>query len=359
MGVNRRIVQVKDQALLTGAGFSCNVGGLSGRQFLIRLSNHPKIQETGRVQTLLSAENADYESIYRTVVEDSWLDEESRETVIAAYDDVYRELDRAVCFEFRNPYTHPLQLNCLATFLDWFAGPSKERGHIFTLNQDLFIERGYLGNSNIGVPGINYWRIRNWVPIMDWERLSHGELPIEVIPDKEGVQSFRERDDLGRHVPQALQYIKLHGSMNWRMREGSRVMVIAGRKLEQIRSVPLLNWYFEKFQQVLNTPEMHLCVVGYGFGDPHINQELAKAVSNNTLKRISIIHPRWQRSDLERQIGEGHVGTGGDPDAAESIVEATRRGQLFDFDLREACSTNGPISSTDAGARLLKTFGPR
>jgi len=348
---------IKNQALLTGAGFSCNVGGLSGGQFLTRLTNHPSIQENDRIQTLLYAQGADYESIYRTVVEDAGF-EEVRDMVVVGYNDVYFELDQAICLRFHDPRAHPLHLNNLTAFLNWFAGSSGERGHVFTLNQDLFLERGYLDGANFGVPGINDWRIRNWVPFTEWERSGHGQLPIQVVPDEEGVQRFRESDNRGREVPQALQYIKLHGSMNWRATEGSHVMVIAGRKLEQIQSIPLLKWYFEKFQQALDTPGMHLCVVGYSFGDPHINVDLARAVSNNTLERISVIHPRWGRLNLENQIRERHVEVGGDPQTAAPIIEATRRGQLFDFDLREACSSSGQIWDTDAGRRLLDTFGP-
>ena len=352
-------MEIKNQALLTGAGFSCNVGGLSGRQFVLRLSNHHAIQENDRIARRLYAKGVDYESLYRTVIEDKGFDEDDRNAIIAAYNDVYHELDRSICLRFQDPRTLPLNLNSLTAFLNWFAGSSRERGHIFTLNQDLFLERGYLDGANLGVPGINNWRIRNWVPLVEWERLGHGQLPIRVIPDATGVQKFRENDELGREVPQALQYIKLHGSMNWIAEESSPVMVIAGRKLEQIRSVPLLDWYLEKFQQALAAPNMHLCVIGYSFGDLHINEELAQAISNDTLERISVVHPRWGRSDLETQIHDRHVEVGGDSQTAALIINATRKGQLFDFDLREACSSTGQIWDTDAGRRLGETFGPR
>lgn len=211
-----------------------------------------------------------------------------------------------------------------------------------------------------GVPGIHNWRIDpHWVCLAEWQRLGHEQRPIHVIPEESEVQKFREDDARGITVPQALQYIKLHGSMNWRAEEGSTVMIIAGKKLEQIQSVPLLTWYFEKFQQALDTPGMHLCVVGYSFGDPHLNEVIAYAVLNNTLERISVIHPRWGRSELETQICEGHVEAGGDRHTVAPIIEATRRGQLFDFDLREACSTRGQIWDTDAGRRLGGAFAPR
>ncbi len=354
-------MRIRNQALLTGAGFSCNVGGFSGDKFLTRLSNHPKIKEDNRITEVLYTKDADYESIYRTVIEDGGFDEDNRDTIITVYEDAYLELDRSICSRC-NSQPPPLNLNHLSTFLDWFAGDKyqKERGHIFTLNQDLFLERGYHGSVNLGIPGITYPRIqRHWVPLMDWEAQGHGQLPIHVIPDQEEVNSLKDKDNRGLHVPQKLQYIKLHGSMNWRMNDGSPVMVIAGRKLEHIQSIPLLTWYFEKFSEALATPDMHLCVIGYGFGDPHINEILTNAIVSGTLVQISIIHPRKTRADLETLIQDKNIAIAAGNETATRLIETFRRGQLFDFDLQEAFSSNGPITSTDAGKRLLKTFGPR
>ena len=72
---------------------------------------------------------------------------------------------------------------------------------------------------------------------------------------------------------------------------------------------------------------------------------------------LSVIHPRWGRLDLERQIRQRHDEGGGDSQTATLIIEATRKGQLFDFDLRKACSSTGQIWDTDAGRRLGETFG--
>lgn len=128
-------MQIKTQALLTGAGFSYNVGGLSGHTFVKRLSNHPRIQENNRIATLFYAKRADYESIYRTVIEGEEFTQNDRDTILEAYDDAYSELDRAICSRCGDPQGQQLSLNALSEFLDWFAGSTKIRGHIFTLNQ--------------------------------------------------------------------------------------------------------------------------------------------------------------------------------------------------------------------------------
>jgi hypothetical protein len=70
--------------------------------------------------------------------------------------------------------------------------------------------------------------------------------------------------------------------MNWRTVDGKEAMVIAGSKRDQIRNIPLLDWYFEKFETVLSMSNMRLLVIGYGFHDEHINEVVA-----GSIKRVS------------------------------------------------------------------------
>lgn len=60
-------MQIKSQALLTGAGFSCNVGGLSGQQIRTILFNNVNIKRSNRIAAVVNARVVDYESIYRTI----------------------------------------------------------------------------------------------------------------------------------------------------------------------------------------------------------------------------------------------------------------------------------------------------
>ena len=55
-------------------------------------------------------------------------------------------------------------------------------------------------------------------------------------------------------------------------------MVIGRGKVGQIHNAPLLKYYFELFRNVLFQPERRLFVIGYGFGDKHINKIIAEAV---------------------------------------------------------------------------------
>jgi len=316
-------MRINSQVLLTGAGFSCNAGGLSGQQIRTILFNNSQVKENERIAEIVNSQGADYESIYQTIIEGSAFGEDEERIITAAYQGAYANLDQSICAAFSTPYQHPLNLNKLSTFLQWFAGAegSKERGHIFTLNQDVFIERGFLGNVNMGVPGIVNWQIRpHWVPLADWEKTGHGNPPIHVVPDLEAVDRFVESDMQGLVVPQRLQYIKLHGSMNWRAEKGSPVMVIAGRKREQIESVPLLNWYLKKFQDVLSNYDIHLCLIGYGFGDPHINGLLAESIDEKRLL-LSIVYPgTWDQIDRNIRERGKRLEEEGEVDFSDTLI---------------------------------------
>ena len=102
--------------------------------------------------------------------------------------------------------------------------------------------------------------------------------------------------------------IKLHGSHNWKSFDGSTKMVIGRGKTEQIQKEPLLNYYFEIFKEVLFQDSRRLLIIGYGFGDDHINGIIAEAVRAYGLKIfvISPSSPEKFRNELikEKKFGE-------------------------------------------------------
>jgi hypothetical protein len=57
--------------------------------------------------------------------------------------------------------------------------------------------------------------------------------------------------------------IKLHGSANWRVPDGSATMVMGDHKTATIAASPLLAWYIDIFETVLRVGDVHLMVIGY------------------------------------------------------------------------------------------------
>jgi SIR2-like domain len=87
-----------------------------------------------------------------------------------------------------------------------------------------------------------------------------------------------------------IAYVKLHGSQGWLSHDGSDAMVIGTQKVSRIETEPLLKWYFSLFEQVLNTPETRLLIVGYGFGDAHVNQFIVNAIGKGL--KLYVISPQ-------------------------------------------------------------------
>jgi hypothetical protein len=94
-----------------------------------------------------------------------------------------------------------------------------------------------------------------------------------------------------RVTPDSQPYFKLHGSSNWVDRESGReLLVMGGNKATTIEQHPILKWNYEQFREYLAKPSMRLMVIGYSFGDYHINQAIAEAADRNTLS-LFIIDP--------------------------------------------------------------------
>jgi hypothetical protein len=79
-------------------------------------------------------------------------------------------------------------------------------------------------------------------------------------------------------------------------------MVIGGQKTERIAQIPMLDWYFEIFQRVLSQPNSHFLLIGYGFGDKHVNEIIANCVLQSGLS-LYILGPSSYgrvRANLDR-----------------------------------------------------------
>ncbi len=164
---------------------------------------------------------------------------------------------------------------------------------LFTLNQDLFLERHYYNAIQRpilpGISGSGDWFQGNFsrreLKKTDYRVLAAGDV-------------LRELDD---HLVGGgkIFYVKLHGSQNWLDSEGTRRMVIGRDKKSRIQREPLLSRYFDIFKEVLLQKECRLLVIGYGFRDTHINDVLADAIQNAGLE-VYVLSPEPPDQFLER-----------------------------------------------------------
>jgi hypothetical protein len=159
-------------------------------------------------------------------------------------------------------------------------GARVDAGYMFTLNQDLWPERFLYnwhtmwphGGVRIAMPGVRP-RANHEFFTTDLGHFTNSFL-------RDTVQNSAE---VGR-LAGSFNVIKLHGSFNWTTNDDRNAMVMGTQKAAQITRHPLLSWYWQVFEQVLAAGDVRLMIVGYGFGDEHVNRVIADAIERQGLK---------------------------------------------------------------------------
>jgi hypothetical protein len=287
-----------ENILLLGAGFTKNFGGLLADEMWAHIFNHEKVQAQSRVKML---NDFDYESIYYSVLEDPLVSYCEKEAIKEATKLAYDNIDKII-IEYAERHSQLRGFYNVDDFIRCFPPHDQEikdpndgkiyhrlpdennKSFIFTLNQDLFFERVYpnLGYPKLFIPGIknnSEWftfptTFNNPLTPSDYCRL----------PNEDELTNKNILLD-GNYF-----LIKLHGSYNWTSFDGSDIMVIGRGKKEQIQKEPLLKRYSEIFKKALSQSQHRLLIIGYGFGDDHINRIISDAVKYHLLK-IYILSP--------------------------------------------------------------------
>jgi hypothetical protein len=256
--------------LLTGAGFSRNWGGWLANEAFEYLIGAPEID--------------DY---LRNVLWGAKLRGEGFEGALSILQAAYTankygetkqhldELTQAVIGMFNAMQTAFNKLDYreselrLQAFLSQFDA-------IFTLNQDTLLETLYAG------------------PVRWSERWYGSYLPyMKFIEEPAQPYTFMLREPMMQdsefisHENDQPIY-KLHGSYNWFAGpRGERLVVMGGNKTASIGTFQVLARYQVEFQAMLSQPDTHLMVIGYGFGDLHINSAIQTAATRGL--RIFIV----------------------------------------------------------------------
>jgi hypothetical protein len=265
--------------LLLGAGFSFNWGAplASGvRSFIaMRLERHQYLSDLlnrydsfeealHQVQREFSASSGAHEAAERLRI--------LQEAIIATFDDMNKAMATGN-FEFYNDIQYSI-----GSYLTEFDA-------IFTLNQDLLLERHYLhphamilSRSNAKKPG---GEIPGMQPIMSHQYYGEDQ------PLHTRWQQKPQPFDLSRDFQ---PYFKLHGSTNWFSPNNEMLIVMGGDKTATIVRHPILLWYAEKFREYLSRPGACLTVIGFGFADHHINKLLSEAWNESKFPML-IVNP--------------------------------------------------------------------
>jgi len=174
---------------------------------------------------------------------------------------------RIIDFEFQTAPAERTHL--LRTFLLGFDA-------IFTLNQDLLLERHYL-DGNIALMSKRRWKGWQLPGTRCTARASGIEDPTTKRCPVQPAE-FAITDGLQ-------PYFKLHGSSNWVDEStGGPLLVIGGQKRSTIEQHRILAWTHQQFAEYLATPNTRLMVIGYSFSDDHINSTIADAAERGGLR---------------------------------------------------------------------------
>lgn len=287
---------VSEKALLTGAGFTANFGAPLATEMWEEIFRHEKVKAEPRVRELMF-EEIHYESVYNTIMKGEFTDEE-KNAIDLAIKDAYKSIDDILRHCVTNPQ-YQINIGKVNKLIDHFYHPNK-KAFLFTLNQDLFIERKYKGHGlGSPIPGIFFqpeFVVKNMdIPLSDndYGRMLHEKIMSQEI-DANGSQILKG----GKFF-----YIKLHGSQHWLSADGRQLLIIGGGKMQQIRREPLLSWYFEIFKKVLRRHNLHLLIIGYGFRDKHINRIIMESIEKYDLKLV-IISPEKKEEFFRGKIGK-------------------------------------------------------
>lgn len=269
--------------LLTGAGFTRNWGGWLAKEvegdLLGRLaSNDPLRAELQKEENFESVLGRLQEQARRGDNVSTLLGSDLQRAVVESFRAMNLALAERTSIEFSQD-----RQRSVTTFLARFDA-------IFTLNQDLLLELHY----DPRLETVRRWVGRCWPGVSGLPAV--GDSPMEQVHAKRRA---------GDHVssPVLAQPIyKLHGSVDWADETGD-LFVVGGGKEIYIQSKPLLVEYFDIFKSCLAAQPCRLMIVGYGFGDEHVNRLLVDAAAKNPSFGVFHVHPEG-RDAVHRGLRE-------------------------------------------------------
>jgi SIR2-like domain len=262
------------RTLLTGAGWTRNWGERLASEVWEDLIGHHSVQGNSRLRELLLNEQS-FEVALGATRCDPFTDAD-RQVFERALLDVFVSMDREIARHDHDPWINIYGVQKLI-YRFWKGHlQNVDSGYIFTLNQDLWPERHLYNHIANGtpcpsLPGLLVTPNQQFFSsVMDI-----GSRDLTMQP----VATFAESMLRGN-----FNIIKLHGSFNWRTADALGAMVVGTGKVDQIASSPLLAWYFDIFRNVLSAGGVRLMIIGYGFGDEHVNAVIAEAIEHHDLK---------------------------------------------------------------------------
>jgi hypothetical protein len=268
--------------LLLGAGFSRNWGGWLASEAFEYLLGRPEIDDPLRQLLWKHRRGEGFEGALGEVQEQFLrsgdpISREQLRRLEAAIGQMFADMNRGFAnrnFEFQTDTAYLVR-----TFLVLFDA-------IFTLNQDLLLERHYL-NDNVMLGNHPRGRWNGW-QIVGMQR-RHAQDAGFVVPGEVNLGVWVPAPK-AIIEPRYQPYIKLHGSSNWRDAMDARIWVMGTNKRATLTHYSFLTQLHDLFRQSLTTGPARLMIIGYSFNDEHINEIVLSAADRGQLE-VFIVDP--------------------------------------------------------------------
>lgn len=287
--------------LLLGAGFSKNWGAPVASEFFTALIADEEIQRNPQMLELLWRNRTNFEEALAQLQHSYRQNKEAnREPLQLFLRAMLQIFDRTTTIFKRQD------------FEVWQEGLTVDRSRrvveflakfdaIFTLNQDLLLEIHYFDQHH------NTSTSRRWGSNALPGMTAAGQETEQGRPWSSRIWKPEGDFNISNNVQ---PYFKLHGSRNWRTSENTEdIIIMGGGKDAAIRQFPVLQRYQALFAEYVKRPDTRLTVIGYGFGDGHINETLKDAVAGGL--KMYVIDPRGAAIGYEsRPVKEWQIGSG-------------------------------------------------
>ena len=302
----------KNLIVLTGAGSSMDVKGLSMAQLWDEAVKEFKTEEVDGLNNIIEAVKFPKEKTEKKDIE-ALLSQVEGFIKFSEDKDIVFKNGKKKLSELKNLLFKLIQDRCTIPTPPNEAFPHKvllekvlqrkqtsPRVKIFTLNYDLLFEDAATVANAIVTDGFSY----------TFPRTFSGRYFDYDIVQREGSK-LKEEDNF---VQRVFHLHKLHGSINWERNKETGDVIINNETEEALMVYPREAKYEDSYEQPffemmarfqrnlrLNDDTLLVCI-GYSYNDKHINAAIEEALNQNPGFRLAIIDPGFDNPNASKSL---------------------------------------------------------
>ena len=302
----------KNLIILTGAGSSMDVKGLSMAQLWDEAVKEFKTEEVDGLNNIIEAVKFPKEKTDKKDIEALLSQVEGFIKFSEDKDIVFKDGKKKLS-ELKNLLFKLIQDRCTIPTPPNEAFPHKvllekvlqrkqtsPRVKIFTLNYDLLFEDAATVANAIVIDGFSY----------TFPRTFSGRYFDYDIVQREGSK-LKEEDNF---VQRVFHLHKLHGSINWERNKETGDVIVNNETEEALMVYPREAKYEDSYEQPffemmarfqrnlrLNDDTLLVCI-GYSYNDKHINAAIEEALNQNPGFRLAIIDPGFDNPNASKSL---------------------------------------------------------